>query len=144
MSLESRCSLGNTCYLFVASMDVRIVYLKLLFCVVFISLTLFVYVTFFCFFNVLFTLSWLFVPICNYVCPMSVLLFLSSQIDCCCTLIYFPLVSELLRSFVQIDTLPNNVLIECLLYGDKNLTDDINRSKLELTLEFIHRTGLFD
>ena len=53
-------------------------------------------------------------------------------------------VSELLRSFVQIDTLPNNVLIECLLYGDKNLTDDVNRSILELTLEFIHRTGRFD
>ena len=62
-------------------MDVRIVYLKLLFCVVLISLTLFVYVTFFCFFNVLFTLSWLFVAICNYVCPMSVLLFFSSQIQ---------------------------------------------------------------
>ena len=75
----------------VASMDVRIVYLKLLFCVFFISLTLFVYVTFFCFFNVLFTLSWLFVAICNYVCPMSVLLFLSSQTDCCYTVIYFPL-----------------------------------------------------
>ena len=28
-------------------------------------------------------------------------------------------VSELLRSFVQIDTLPNNVLIECLLYGPR-------------------------
>ena len=53
-------------------------------------------------------------------------------------------VSELLRSFVQIDTLPNNVLIECLLYGDKNLTDDVNRSILELTLEFIHRTGRLD
>ena len=53
-------------------------------------------------------------------------------------------VSELLQSFVQIDTLPNNVLIECLLYGDKNLTDDVNRSILELTLEFIHRTGRFD
>ena len=53
-------------------------------------------------------------------------------------------VSELLRSFVQIDTLPNNVLIECLLYGNKNLTDDVNRSILELTLEFIHRTGRFD
>ena len=91
MSLESRCSLGNTCYLFVASMDVRIVYLKFLFCVVFMSLTLFVYVTFFCLLNALFTLSWLFVAICNYVCPMSVLLFLSRQIDCYCAVIYFPL-----------------------------------------------------
>ena len=53
-------------------------------------------------------------------------------------------VSELLRSFVQIDTLSNNVLIECLLYGDKNLTDDSNRIILELTLEFIHRRGRFD
>ena len=34
---------------------------------------------------------------------------------------YLAGVSESLRSFVQIDTLPNNVLIECLLYGDKNV-----------------------
>ena len=53
-------------------------------------------------------------------------------------------VSDLLRSFVQIDTLPNSVLIEYSLYGDKSLTDDVNRSMLELTLEFIHRTGRFD
>ena len=52
--------------------------------------------------------------------------------------------SALLRSFVQIDTLPNNVLILFLMYGDKNLTDDVNRSILEHTLKFIHRTGRFD
>ena len=53
-------------------------------------------------------------------------------------------VSELLRSFVQIDTLPKNILIEYLLYGNKNLTDDVNRSIFELTLEFICRSGRFD
>ena len=50
-------------------------------------------------------------------------------------------VSELLRSFVQTDTLPNKVLIEYLLYGDKSLSDDVDRSILGLILEFIHRTG---
>ena len=50
-------------------------------------------------------------------------------------------VSELLRPFVQIDTLPNNVLVQYLLYGNKELSNDINRNILERTLNFIHKTG---
>ena len=53
-------------------------------------------------------------------------------------------VSEILQSFFQINDLPNNVLVELLLYVDKNLTDDVNRSILELTLDFIHQTGRFE
>ena len=49
-------------------------------------------------------------------------------------------VSELLRPFVQINTLPNNVLVQYLLYGTK-VPDDVNRNLLELTLIFIHKTG---
>ena len=50
-------------------------------------------------------------------------------------------VSELLRRFVQINTLPNNVLVQYLLYGNKELPDDVNKKLLELTLNFIHKTG---
>ena len=35
-------------------------------------------------------------------------------------------VSELLRPFVQINSLPNNVLVEYLLYGDRDFTDHVN------------------
>ena len=42
--------------------------------------------------------------------------------------------SELLRPFVQINTLPNNVLVQYLLYGNKELPDDVNKNLLELTL----------
>ena len=50
-------------------------------------------------------------------------------------------VSELLRPFVQIDTIPNNVLVQYLLYGNKELSNDINRNILERTLNFMHKTG---
>ena len=50
-------------------------------------------------------------------------------------------VSELLRPFVQINTLPNNVLVQYLLYGNKELPDDVNKNLLKLTLNFIHKTG---
>ena len=50
-------------------------------------------------------------------------------------------VSELLRPFVQINILPNNVLVQYLLYGNKELPDDVNKLLLELTLNFIHKTG---
>ena len=50
-------------------------------------------------------------------------------------------VSELLRPFVQIDTLPNNVLVQYLLYGNKELSNDVNRNILEHTLNFIHKMG---
>ena len=52
-------------------------------------------------------------------------------------------VSVALRPFVEIDSLSNNVLVQLLLYGDKNLSNDVNRSILELTLDFIHKTGRF-
>ena len=52
-------------------------------------------------------------------------------------------VSVALRPFVEIDSLSNNVLVQLLLYGDKNLSSDVNKSILELTLDFIHKTGRF-
>ena len=52
-------------------------------------------------------------------------------------------VSVALRPFVEIDSLSNNVLVQLLLYGDKNLSNDVNRSILKLTLDFIHKTGRF-
>ena len=53
-------------------------------------------------------------------------------------------VSQLVRPFVQIISLSNTVLIKLLLYGDKDLPDNINKNILELTLNFIHKTGRFD
>ena len=55
-----------------------------------------------------------------------------------------PSVSVVLQSFVQINTLSNNVLVQLLLYGDKDLSSDVNKRVLELTLNFIHQTGRFD
>ena len=51
--------------------------------------------------------------------------------------------SELLRPCVQIETLPNNVLVQYLLYGNKELSNDVTRNVLEHTLNFIHKTGRF-
>jgi hypothetical protein len=51
--------------------------------------------------------------------------------------------SELLRPFVQIDSLSNNDIIQILLYGGKDLSKDVNKNMLELTLNFIHKTGRF-
>ena len=34
--------------------------------------------------------------------------------------------------------------VQILLYGDENLSNEINKSILELTLVFIHNTGRFD
>ena len=50
-------------------------------------------------------------------------------------------VSELLRPFVQIETLPNNVLVQYLLYGNEELPNDVYRTLLDYTLNFIHTTG---
>ena len=58
--------------------------------------------------------------------------------------LYFNKLSVLLRQFVEINSLPNDVLVQILLYGDKNLSNEINKSILEMTLVFIHNTGLFD
>ena len=53
-------------------------------------------------------------------------------------------VSVLLQQFVEINSLPNDVLVQILLYGDKDLSNEINKSIFELTLVFIHNTGRFD
>ena len=54
-------------------------------------------------------------------------------------------VSVLLQQFDEINSLPNDVLdVQILLYGVKNLSNEINKSILELTLVFIHNTGRFD
>ena len=47
----------------------------------------------------------------------------------------------LLRPVVQIADLSNDALTQLLLYGYHDLSDDLNRSILELTLRFIHETG---
>ena len=51
---------------------------------------------------------------------------------------------ELLRPFVQIASLSNDALTQLLLYGDQDLSNDLNKNILELTLRFIHNTGRFD
>ena len=52
-------------------------------------------------------------------------------------------VSVALRSFVEINNLPKNALVQILLYDDKDLPGDVNGSILELTLDFILKTGRF-
>ena len=51
---------------------------------------------------------------------------------------------ELLRPFVQITDLSNDALTQLLLYGDQDLSYDLNKNILELTLRFIRETGRFD
>ena len=51
---------------------------------------------------------------------------------------------ELLRPFVQIASLSNDDLTQLLLYGDQDLSNDLNKNILELTLRFIHETGRFE
>ena len=53
-------------------------------------------------------------------------------------------VSELLRPYVRINSLPNNALIQILLYGDKDFSIDVNKNVLKLTLNFIDKTGRFN
>ena len=50
----------------------------------------------------------------------------------------------LLRPFLQITNLSNDVLVQLLLYGDQDLSYDLNRKILELTLSYIYETGRFD
>ena len=50
-------------------------------------------------------------------------------------------VSELLQPLAQIDSLSRNVLLQLLLYGDKDFPDDVNKIILQLTIDFIHKTG---
>ena len=51
---------------------------------------------------------------------------------------------ELLRPFVQITDLSNDALTQLLLYGDQDLSYDLNKNILELTLHFIHETDRVD
>ena len=53
-------------------------------------------------------------------------------------------VSELLRPCVRMNSLPNNVLVQILLYGDKDFPIDVNKNVLKLTLNFIHNRGRFN
>ena len=43
-----------------------------------------------------------------------------------------------------ISDLSNDVLVQLLLYVDQELSYDLNRKILELTLRYIHETGRFD
>ena len=51
---------------------------------------------------------------------------------------------ELLRPFVQVTDLSTDALTQLLLYGDQDLSYELNRNILQLTLRFIHKTGRFD
>ena len=53
-------------------------------------------------------------------------------------------IGELLRPFVQIANLSNDALSLLLLYGNKDLSYEVNRDILRLTLSFIRETGRFD
>ena len=50
---------------------------------------------------------------------------------------------ELLRPFVRIASLSNDALTQLLLCGDQDLSNDLNKNVLELTLSFIHETGRY-
>ena len=52
-------------------------------------------------------------------------------------------VSNLLRPFPQSNSFSNSALIQLLLYGNKDLSEDIDKDILQLTLNFIHRSGRF-
>ena len=49
-----------------------------------------------------------------------------------------------IQPFVQINSLSNNILVEILLCGDKDFSDDVNKTILGLTIKFINETGRFD
>ena len=51
---------------------------------------------------------------------------------------------ELLRPYLQITDMSSDVLVQLLLYGDQDLSYDLNRKTLELTLRYIHETRRFD
>ena len=53
-------------------------------------------------------------------------------------------IEQSLRPFVQITNLSNNALTQLLLYGDKDLSCEVNRDILRLTLRYIRETGRFD
>ena len=45
---------------------------------------------------------------------------------------------------LQITSLSNDALTQLLLYGDQDLSNDLNKNILELTLRFINEAGRFD
>ena len=51
---------------------------------------------------------------------------------------------ELLRPFALITNLSNDALKKLLLYGNQELSHDLNKNILKLSLSFIHETGHFD
>ena len=51
---------------------------------------------------------------------------------------------ELIRPFRQIIDLSNDSLTQLLSHCDQELSNELNRDILELTLHFIHETGRFD
>ena len=53
-------------------------------------------------------------------------------------------IARLLQLVIQIADLSNDALTQLLLYSDHDLSNNLNRSILELTLRFIHETGRFD
>ena len=53
-------------------------------------------------------------------------------------------ISESLRPIVQITNLSHDALTQLLLYGDQDLSYDLNKNILKLSLWFIHETGRFD
>ena len=67
-------------------------------------------------------------------------------LGCSITIISPLLMSSFLRflHILQITDLSNDVLVQLLLYGDQDLSYDLNRKILELTLRYIHETGRFD
>ena len=58
--------------------------------------------------------------------------------------VLFAGIVELVRPFRQITDLSIDSLTQLLLYGDQDLSNDMNRNILELTLRFIHETGRFE
>ena len=51
---------------------------------------------------------------------------------------------EVENKFVQIANLSNDALTQLLLYGDKDLSYEVNSDILRLTIRFIRETGRFD
>ena len=52
-------------------------------------------------------------------------------------------VSALIRPYGHTD-LQHSLIVQILLYGDKNFPDEVNKDILLLTLKFIHKSGRFD
>ena len=49
----------------------------------------------------------------------------------------------MVNPWTKINSFSNIALVQLSLYGDKDLSDDINKDILQLNLNFIHRTGRF-